>query len=55
MQIHGEVPHASYLSGGIDSVAMAFFLKQKINYDLNTYSVAFNNKEYDESKWQKKA
>ena len=52
-QIHGEVPHASYLSGGIDSVAMAYFLQKELNYNLTTYSVEFDNNEYDEAKWQK--
>ncbi len=51
-QIHGEVPHASYLSGGIDSVAMAFLLKENLDYDLSTYSISFDNEEYDESYWQ---
>ena len=53
-QIHGEVGHASYLSGGIDSSALAYFLKnEKKSEPLQAFSIAFENKEYDESYAQK--
>ena len=49
-QIHGEVGYASYLSGGIDSSALAFFLSKKNkNSELNTFSINFESEEYDES------
>ncbi len=49
-QIHGEVGYGSYLSGGIDSSALAFFLSNKNkNSELNTFSINFENEEYDES------
>lgn len=49
-QIHGEVGYASYLSGGIDSSALAFFLSnQNSSAQLDAFSVAFENEEYDES------
>ena len=51
-QIHGEVGHACYLSGGIDSSSIAYLLSKEIN-DLDTFSVEFENKDYDESKTQK--
>ncbi len=56
MQCHGEVGYASYLSGGIDSSALSYFLK-KLNPDkkLETFSITFDNKEYDESLAQKEA
>ncbi len=52
-QIHGEVGHACYLSGGIDSAILAFLLKKKIQ-NLDTFSVSFENSDYDESYYQKK-
>ena len=53
-QIHGEVGYASYLSGGIDSSALAYFLSKKNEKsDLHTFSIAFENDEYDESTAQK--
>ena len=52
-QVHGSVGHASYLSGGIDSSALAYFLvKKHPESTLDTFSVAFSNKEYDESEAQ---
>ena len=56
IQCHGEVGYASYLSGGIDSSALSYFLK-KLNPDqkLKTFSITFDNKEYDESSAQKEA
>ena len=51
-QIHGEVGHASYLSGGIDSCALAYLLNQD-KADLDVFSIAFENEEYDESDAQK--
>ena len=56
MQCHGEVGYASYLSGGIDSSALSFFLKKlNPNRKLKTFSITFDNKEYDESSAQKEA
>jgi asparagine synthase (glutamine-hydrolysing) len=51
-QIHGEVGHACYLSGGIDSAALAYFLKKNIKTQLDTFSIEFNDKSYDESSRQ---
>ena len=50
-QIHGEVDYGCYLSGGIDSSVLAYILSR--NKKLNTFSVSFENDEYDESKYQK--
>jgi asparagine synthase (glutamine-hydrolysing) len=52
-QIHGEVGHACYLSGGVDSAALAFFLNKYTKKKLDTFSIEFSNKEYDESIRQK--
>ena len=54
-QVHGSVGHASYLSGGIDSSALGHFLsKNNPNERLDTFSIAFESKEYDESDAQRK-
>lgn len=49
-QMHGEVSFGCYLSGGIDSSALAYLLSRKKK--LNTFSVSFDNSEYDESSFQ---
>jgi len=48
-QIHGEVGFSSYLSGGIDSSAISYLLTQIQQSPIDTFSVEFENKEYDES------
>ena len=53
-QIHGEVGFSSYLSGGIDSSAVAYILTKIQNSPIDTFSIQFENKEYDESEAQKK-
>ena len=50
-QVHGEVKFGCYLSGGIDSSALTYLLSQ--NRKVDTFSVEFENKEYDESEAQK--
>ena len=56
IQCHGEVGYASYLSGGIDSSTLSYFLKKlNKNQKLETFSITFDNKEYDESSAQKEA
>jgi asparagine synthase (glutamine-hydrolysing) len=52
-QIHGEVGFASYISGGIDSSALAYLLTDIQKSPINTFSVEFKNKDYDESIYQK--
>lgn len=50
-----DVPVASYLSGGIDSSVIAGLLSRQIESggQLRTYSVAFEDPEYDESNAQR--
>ena len=52
-QIHGEVGFSSYLSGGIDSSVISYVLTQIQKSPIDTFSIEFENKEYDESKAQK--
>ncbi len=53
-QIHGEVGFSSYLSGGIDSSAIAYLLTKIQNSPIDTFSIQFENKEYDETDAQNK-
>jgi asparagine synthase (glutamine-hydrolysing) len=53
-QIHGEVGFSSYLSGGVDSSAIAYLLTEIQGSPIDTFSIEFENKEYDESDAQKK-
>ena len=53
-QNFGEVGFSSYLSGGIDSSVLAYMLTKIQNSPIDTFSVQFENKEYDESQAQKK-
>lgn len=54
-QAMADVPVASYLSGGIDSSAVAAVYQQQAkDTQLKTYSVNFNDAEYDETDAQKK-
>ena len=53
-QIHGEVGFSSYLSGGIDSSAIAYLLTKIQGSPIDTFSIQFKNKEYDESNAQNK-
>lgn len=47
-----DVTVGSYLSGGIDSSAVAAYLQAELTGPLKTYSVAFDDPEYDESRAQ---
>lgn len=44
-----DVPVGSYLSGGIDSTVVAARLSRQIDGPLKTYSVTFDDPDYDES------
>lgn len=52
-QLPGDVPYAAYLSGGIDSTALTYLLeKNSPNIKIDTFSITFDNQEYDESSAQ---
>ena len=48
-QIFGEVGFCSYLSGGIDSSIIAYLLKNITKKKIDTFSISFDEKDYDES------
>jgi len=51
-QIFGEVGFCSYLSGGIDSSIIAYLLKNITKKKIDTFSISFEDKDYDESSAQ---
>ncbi len=52
MRLRSDVPVAAYLSGGVDSSVTAFLAHKLMQERLHTFSVAFTDKEYDESGFQ---
>jgi len=49
---NSDVPVAAYLSGGIDSSLIAFLAQDAGVKDLRTFSIGFEDKEFDESGYQ---
>lgn len=50
IRLRSDFPIAFFLSGGIDSNALAFIAKKHFNYQLKTYSIIGTDPKYDESK-----
>ena len=53
LRMVSDVPVGVFLSGGIDSSLLVSILAKELNYDLNTFTIGFDEKEYDESHWAK--
>jgi len=49
-----DVPLGFFLSGGLDSSTVAYFGQKNSMRQIHTYSIGFENKSYDESKYSKK-
>ncbi len=52
IRLRSDVPVAAYLSGGIDSSITTSFIKKISPENLKTYSIGFDEKEFDESAYQ---
>ena len=49
IRLRSDVPVGAYLSGGLDSTVIAALVKKLGIANLKTFSVAFEDKEFDES------
>lgn len=55
IRLRSDVPVGAYLSGGLDSTVIAALVKQLGIGRLKTFSIAFEDKEFDESGFQNEA
>jgi len=51
LQSRSDVPVGVFLSGGIDSTLMTYYLSQTVNRQVKTFSISFSEKSFDESKY----
>ncbi len=54
LRLRADVPVAAYLSGGIDSSFICALVKKFFNNSLQTFSVSFADKDYDEGSFQER-
>jgi asparagine synthase (glutamine-hydrolysing) len=53
LRLRSDVPVGAYLSGGIDSSVILSLISKHNKKTYKTFSIAFEDKEYDESEYQK--
>lgn len=51
MRLISDVPVGAFLSGGVDSSAIVSFLQEISPHPVKTFSIGFNEKDYDESNY----
>jgi len=49
LRMVSDVPVGVFLSGGIDSTLLASILKKELDYDFTTFTIGFDDPNYDES------
>lgn len=54
IRLRSDVGIGAFLSGGLDSSLVCAMTKEKFNISLDTYSIGFKEKRFDESQWAKK-
>lgn len=52
LRLRSDVPVAAYLSGGLDSSVTTSFIKDVSPHHLQTFSIGFSDKDYDETSFQ---
>jgi len=55
LRLRSDVPVGAYLSGGIDSTATTRFIKKIQPANLQTFSIGFEESQYDETNFQNQA
>jgi asparagine synthase (glutamine-hydrolysing) len=55
IRLRSDVPLGAYLSGGLDSTVTTALVKKFTNAKLRTFSISFDDAEFDESSFQKEA